>query len=64
MDRPNGVHNDEDKVLDRITQLKSILKCRGGDGHGPAISIATPIAIAVHNAINIHSSGILLLEDG
>jgi hypothetical protein len=32
MDRPNGVHNEERTFLDRITQLKSILRNRCGDG--------------------------------
>ena len=32
MDRPNGVHNEERTFLDRITQLKSILKNRCGGG--------------------------------
>jgi len=32
MDRPNGVNNEERTFLDRITQLKSILRNRCGDG--------------------------------
>jgi hypothetical protein len=87
MDRPKGVHNEERTFLDRITQLKSILRNRCGDGRwschldGAALAgrsgtgvraapgqctqrrrrqIARPIAIAVHNAINIHSTGIFL----
>ena len=32
VDRPNGVHNEERTFLDRITQLKSILRNRCGDG--------------------------------
>jgi len=39
MDRPNGVHNEERTSLDRITQLKSILRNRCGDADGPAISM-------------------------
>jgi len=90
MDRPNGVHNEERTFLDRITQLKSILRNRCGDGRwschldGAVLAgrsgtgvraapgqctqrrrrqIARPIAIAVHNAINIHSTGIFLPEN-
>ena len=32
MDCPNGVHNEERTFLDRITQLKSILRNRCADG--------------------------------
>jgi hypothetical protein len=32
MDRPNGVHNEDRTFLDRITQLKSILRNRRADG--------------------------------
>ena len=32
MDRPNGVHNEERILLDRITQLKSILINQCEDG--------------------------------
>ena len=46
MDRPNGVHNEERTFLDRITQLKLILRTGVRMADGPAISMV-PFWLAV-----------------
>jgi hypothetical protein len=69
MDRPNGVHNEERTFLDRIAQLKSILRNRCGDGRWSchldgAVLAAVPESASVRrpdnalSAVNIHSTGI------